>query len=65
MVRKDTAANLITAQSQQEAVSDGIENYELPKSLVIKLAKAAVSDLFCLSSTFGLFSLLTNSTLDP
>jgi DNA polymerase epsilon subunit 3 len=42
MPRKESATGPISAIQQQEAVSDGIENYELPKSLVTKIAKAAV-----------------------
>ncbi|KLO10366.1 histone-fold-containing protein [Schizopora paradoxa] len=33
-----------TAQAQQDAVSDGIENYELPKSLVTRIAKSAIPE---------------------
>jgi hypothetical protein len=43
MPRKESATGPISALAQQEQVSDGIENYELPKSLVTKIAKAAVS----------------------
>ena len=42
MPRKESASGPISALAQQEQVSDGIENYELPKSLVTKIAKAAV-----------------------
>lgn len=42
MPRKESATGPISALAQQEQVSDGIENYELPKSLVTKIAKAAV-----------------------
>ncbi|PCH34834.1 histone-fold-containing protein [Wolfiporia cocos MD-104 SS10] len=34
----------VTAQSQQDAVSEGIENFELPRSLVTKLARSGMSD---------------------
>ena len=42
MPRKDANAAPANAQAQQEAASDGIENYELPKSLVTRIAKSAV-----------------------
>ncbi|KAJ8700917.1 hypothetical protein PTI98_003895 [Pleurotus ostreatus] len=32
----------ISAKQQQEQVSEGIEQFELPKSLVTKIAKSAV-----------------------
>jgi DNA polymerase epsilon subunit 3 len=35
----------MSAQQQQEMVSEGIENFELPKSVVMKIAKSAVSGL--------------------
>ncbi len=35
----------ISAKQQQEQVSEGIEQFELPKSLVTKIAKSAVRDL--------------------
>ena len=35
----------ISAQAQQDLVSEGIENYELPKSVVMKIAKSAVRAL--------------------
>ncbi|KAF5318292.1 hypothetical protein D9611_014347 [Ephemerocybe angulata] len=34
----------ISAQAQQELVSEGIENYELPKSIVMKIAKSALPE---------------------
>jgi len=42
MPRKDTNTGPISAQAQQDLVSEGIENFELPKSLVTKIAKSAV-----------------------
>lgn len=33
-----------SAQAQQEAISEGIESFELPKSLVTKIARSGVSD---------------------
>lgn len=44
MPRKDAGGGPISAQAQQDLVSEGIENFELPKSLVTKIAKSAVSD---------------------
>ncbi|KAH7886544.1 histone-fold-containing protein [Phlebopus sp. FC_14] len=44
MPRKDAASGPITAQAQQDLVSEGIENFELPKSLVTKIAKSAIPD---------------------
>ncbi|KAI0739550.1 histone-fold-containing protein [Daedaleopsis nitida] len=38
---KESTAGASTAQAQQEAVSDGIETFELPRSLVMKLARAS------------------------
>ncbi|KAI0050589.1 histone-fold-containing protein [Auriscalpium vulgare] len=43
MPRKDSAAP-VSAQAQQDAVSEGIENFELPRALVMKIAKSAVPD---------------------
>ncbi|KAK0239831.1 histone-fold-containing protein [Armillaria nabsnona] len=44
MPRKETNTSSITAQAQQDAVSDGIENFELPKSLITKIARSAIPD---------------------
>lgn len=44
MPRKETTTAPITAESQQSAVSEGIDAFELPKSLVTKLAKAAIPE---------------------
>ncbi|KAI0272174.1 histone-fold-containing protein [Russula aff. rugulosa BPL654] len=44
MPRKDTANTPASAQAQQEAVSEGIENFELPRALVTRIAKSAVPD---------------------
>ncbi len=46
MPRKEAIQPPATAQAQQEAVSDGIDNYELPKSLVTRIAKSAVSSRY-------------------
>ena len=43
MPRKEaTALSTNNAQAQQDAVSEGIDAYELPKSLVTRLARSAV-----------------------
>jgi hypothetical protein len=42
MPRKDSANTPASAQAQQEAVSEGIENFELPRALVTRIAKSAV-----------------------
>jgi DNA polymerase epsilon subunit 3 len=43
MPPKEKAVNSgVTAESQQSASSDGIYNYELPRSLVAKIARASV-----------------------
>lgn len=43
MPPKEKAANSgVAAESQQNASSDGIYNYELPRSLVAKIARASV-----------------------
>lgn len=42
MPRKDANTGQISAKAQQELVSEGIENFELPKSIVAKIAKSAV-----------------------
>lgn len=42
MPRKDSVTAPASAQAQQEAATDGIDNYELPKSLVTRIAKSAV-----------------------
>jgi len=42
MPRKETYTGPISAQAQQDLVSEGIENFELPKSVVLKIAKASV-----------------------
>ncbi|TDL16800.1 histone-fold-containing protein [Rickenella mellea] len=44
MPRKDSATAQPTAQAQQEAASDGIDNYELPKSVVTRIAKSALPE---------------------
>ncbi|KIK58283.1 hypothetical protein GYMLUDRAFT_45493 [Collybiopsis luxurians FD-317 M1] len=43
MPRKENPGPL-SAQQQQDLVSEGIDNFELPKSLVQKIAKSAVPD---------------------
>ncbi|KAH0835489.1 histone-fold-containing protein [Lanmaoa asiatica] len=44
MPRKDASGGQISAQAQQDLVSEGIENFELPKSIVTKIAKSAIPD---------------------
>ncbi|KAF8151523.1 histone-fold-containing protein [Crassisporium funariophilum] len=44
MPRKDTYSGPISAQAQQELVSEGIENFELPKSVVMKIAKSSIPE---------------------
>ncbi|KAK2467581.1 hypothetical protein APHAL10511_000436 [Amanita phalloides] len=44
MPRKDASTGQISAQAQQDLVSEGIENFELPKSIVTKIAKSALPD---------------------
>ncbi|KIP02618.1 hypothetical protein PHLGIDRAFT_130649 [Phlebiopsis gigantea 11061_1 CR5-6] len=44
MPRKESNTGSSTAQAQQDAVSDGIDAYELPKSLVTRLARSALPD---------------------
>lgn len=44
MPRKEPSGAPISAQAQQELVSEGIENFELPKSVVTKIAKSALPD---------------------
>ena len=45
MPRKETYAGPLSAETQQNLVSEGIENFELPKSVVMKIAKSAVRNL--------------------
>ncbi|KAI0065109.1 histone-fold-containing protein [Artomyces pyxidatus] len=44
MPRKDNSNGPATAQAQQDAVSEGIENFELPRALVTKIAKSAIPE---------------------
>ncbi|EKM51031.1 uncharacterized protein PHACADRAFT_262974 [Phanerochaete carnosa HHB-10118-sp] len=45
MPRKDMGSGpSVSAQAQQDAASDGIDAYELPKSLVTKLARSAIPE---------------------
>ncbi|PSR74550.1 hypothetical protein PHLCEN_2v9727 [Hermanssonia centrifuga] len=44
MPRKELNASSSTAQAQQVAASEGIDAYELPKSLVTRLARSALPD---------------------
>lgn len=49
MPRKETYSGPLSAQAQQDLVSEGIENFELPKSVVMKIAKSAVRRIVRLS----------------
>ena len=42
MPRKETYLGPVSAQSQQDLVSEGIENLELPNGIVMNIAKASV-----------------------
>ncbi|KDQ49726.1 hypothetical protein JAAARDRAFT_42560 [Jaapia argillacea MUCL 33604] len=44
MPRKDASSVPVSAQSQQDAVSEGLDNFELPKALVTKLAKSSLPE---------------------
>ncbi|KIK04498.1 hypothetical protein K443DRAFT_675957 [Laccaria amethystina LaAM-08-1] len=44
MPRKDAYTGPISAQQQQDLVSEGIENFELPKNVVLKIAKSALPE---------------------
>ncbi|KAF9019392.1 histone-fold-containing protein [Hymenopellis radicata] len=44
MVRKDPITGSISAQAQQDLVSEGIENFELPKSIITKIARSAIPE---------------------
>ncbi len=55
MPRKDAHTGQISAKAQQELVSEGIENFELPKSIVAKIAKSAVCGVFVFSELSGVF----------
>ncbi|KAJ7464425.1 histone-fold-containing protein [Mycena latifolia] len=41
---KEPLQGAISAQAQQELVSEGMENFELPKSLVTRIARSALSE---------------------
>ncbi|KAI0922372.1 hypothetical protein AcV7_005921 [Taiwanofungus camphoratus] len=41
---KEVATGPVSAQAQQEAVSEGIENFELPRTLVTKIARSVLPD---------------------
>ncbi|PPQ84724.1 hypothetical protein CVT24_002725, partial [Panaeolus cyanescens] len=44
MPRAKTDPNSMDAISQQTSITDGIDNFELPKSVVMKIAKSALPD---------------------
>jgi hypothetical protein len=50
MPRKDNANTPASAQAQQDAVSEGIENFELPRALVTRIAKSAVRCVLVLAT---------------
>jgi hypothetical protein len=56
MPRKETNTGPISAQAQQDLVSEGIDNFELPKSLVTKIAKSAVCVRLTLNCNSGNFA---------
>jgi hypothetical protein len=56
MPRRENANNPASAQAQQEAVSEGIENFELPRALVTRIAKSAVRCRFSYRYRGALFS---------
>ncbi|KAK0503576.1 histone-fold-containing protein [Armillaria luteobubalina] len=62
MPRKETNTGSITAQAQQDAVSDGIENFELPKSLITKIARSAIPENAKLQKE-SILSLVKGSTV--
>ncbi|KAL1747979.1 hypothetical protein HDZ31DRAFT_71848 [Schizophyllum fasciatum] len=41
---RNNSSSTLTAQNQQDMISEGIENFELPKSVVTKIAKSALPD---------------------
>ncbi|KAF9487854.1 hypothetical protein BDN71DRAFT_1485227 [Pleurotus eryngii] len=53
----------ISAKQQQEQVSESIEQFELPKSLVTKIAKSAVRDFFVKLQKDVVLSLVKSSTV--
>ncbi|KAF9067558.1 histone-fold-containing protein [Rhodocollybia butyracea] len=61
MPRKENPGPL-SAQQQQDLVSEGIDNFELPKSLVTKIAKSAVPDNTKLQKE-AILSLVKGSTV--
>lgn len=63
MPPKEKATNSgVTAESQQNAAADGIYNYELPRSLVAKIARASVPDN-CKFQKETILALLKGSTV--
>ncbi|KAJ4475660.1 histone-fold-containing protein [Lentinula aciculospora] len=61
MPRKENPGPL-SAQQQQDLVSEGIDNFELPKSLVTKIAKSAVPESTKLQKE-AILSLVKGSTV--
>jgi len=63
MSPKEKAANAgVTTESQQSVASDGIYSYELPRSLVAKIARASVPDN-CKFQKEAILALLKGSTV--
>lgn len=46
------SASSVNALAQQEAVSEGIEAFELPRSIITRLARSAVSEGKGLRATY-------------
>lgn len=46
MPRAKESTASASAQAQQDAVADGIDNFELPRSLIMKLARASQASVF-------------------
>jgi len=63
-MRKETtsASALSSAQAQQESASDGLETYELPKSLVTRIARSAFPENVKLQKE-AMLALLKGSTV--
>ncbi|TFK68325.1 hypothetical protein BDN72DRAFT_683164 [Pluteus cervinus] len=62
MPRANNSSTQVTAQQQQDQVSEGIDNFELPKSLVTKIARSAIPDSAKLQKE-SVLSLVKGSTV--
>ncbi|EJF61986.1 histone-fold-containing protein [Dichomitus squalens LYAD-421 SS1] len=60
---KESTAGASTAQAQQDAVSEGIDNFELPRSLIMKLARASQVPETTKFSKDSMLSILKCSTV--